>query len=335
MIECIFTLDYELYGDGTGSLRELVYDPAARLRDLFLHHGVRFVNFVEVAELQKIEECATDPAIGLVKRQIRELFEDGFEVGLHLHPQWCNASYRRGRWVLDSSEYNLCTLSEPRLTEIVDGSLRHLGHLVGVPGFTPLSFRAGNWLFQPTQPAASVLAEKGIVIDSSLFKGALLHNHGLDYRRSLTNGPYWRFHDDVNSPDPTGPLTELPIFVRMVPFWRMAKAKRMGFSNPLGSAGQSAVWRINRLRDLLRLRYPLKLDFCRMTLDEMTTTMQATRSESRQRSESVQPVVAIGHTKDLVDLDSVENFLRYLKASHIPISTFADVYPRLESSERS
>ena len=30
MIECIFTLDYEIYGDGTGSLNELVYEPTDR-----------------------------------------------------------------------------------------------------------------------------------------------------------------------------------------------------------------------------------------------------------------------------------------------------------------
>jgi hypothetical protein len=331
VIECVFTLDYELYGDGTGSLRELVYEPAARLRHLFLNHGVRFVNFVEAAELQKIDQFATDPAIGLVKRQIREFFEDGFEIGLHLHPQWCNARYDRDRWILDSAEYNLSRLPRSRLTEIVDGSLDYLRGLVGVPGFSPLSFRAGNWLFQPTQPAANVLAERGIRIDSSLFKGGVLHDHGLDYRRSLANGPFWRFDTDVNIPDPTGALIEMPIFAQMVPFWRMATAKRMGFGNSLGDAGQNVVQKLNRVRDLLRLRYPRKLDFCRMTLGELTATMDAIVSETGPWSDSLQPVVAIGHTKDLVDLDTVESFLVYLKANHIPVSTLADVRPRVES----
>src|SRR6267142_2578118 len=47
MIECIFTLDYEIYGDGTGSLNELVYEPTERLRVVFEKRGVRFVSFVE------------------------------------------------------------------------------------------------------------------------------------------------------------------------------------------------------------------------------------------------------------------------------------------------
>ena len=31
MIECIFTVDYEIYGNGTGALIDLVYEPAKQL----------------------------------------------------------------------------------------------------------------------------------------------------------------------------------------------------------------------------------------------------------------------------------------------------------------
>ena len=67
------------------------------------------------------------------------------------------------------------------LPEIVEGSISFLRQVVGRPDFAPCSFRAGNWLFQPTPTAASVLAENGIKIDSSVFKGGLQHTHRLDY----------------------------------------------------------------------------------------------------------------------------------------------------------
>ena len=51
MIECIFTIDYEIYGNGQGSLQELVYEPARRLMDIFQRADARFVAFVEAAEL--------------------------------------------------------------------------------------------------------------------------------------------------------------------------------------------------------------------------------------------------------------------------------------------
>ena len=160
MIDCIFTLDYEIYGNGTGSLNDVVLEPGEKLREIFQKWDARFVNFVEVAELEQIERHNSDAAIGRVKRQVRELHEKGFEIALHLHPQWCNARYQSGQWMLDLAEYNLCELSAGRIGEIVDRSIDYLRTITGQGDFTPLSFRAGNWLFQPTQRAAYVLSQR-------------------------------------------------------------------------------------------------------------------------------------------------------------------------------
>ena len=115
MIECIFTIDYEIYGNGEGSLKELVFEPAKRLKTIFDEAGAKFVVFVEAAELEKIDTFRTDPAIDQVKDQIREFHQDGYEIALHLHPQWCNARYENEKWNLDYTEYNLCTLPERRI----------------------------------------------------------------------------------------------------------------------------------------------------------------------------------------------------------------------------
>ncbi len=50
MIECVFTLDYEIYGNGQGSLRDLVLDPTQRLAELFQEFGAPFVVFAEAVE---------------------------------------------------------------------------------------------------------------------------------------------------------------------------------------------------------------------------------------------------------------------------------------------
>ena len=70
MIECIFTLDYEIYGNGQGSLKELVYDPAEKLKAIFQKWDSHFVLFVEAAELEMIEAQGSDDAIHMVKQQI-------------------------------------------------------------------------------------------------------------------------------------------------------------------------------------------------------------------------------------------------------------------------
>lgn len=329
MIECIFTLDYEIYGNGTGALRDLVYEPAERLREIFQKWNARFVNFVEVAEFERIDALGTDADIDLVRRQIRELHRDGFETGLHLHPQWCNASFVDGRWVLDDTEYNLCNLPRRRIAEIVETSLDYLRDVVNQSSFTPLSFRAGNWLFQPTQIAANVLAEHSIRLDSSVFKGGLQHNHGLDYRPALRNGHFWSFSSDATEADPGGPWIEVPIYTEMVPPWRMATSKRIGLGNSFGNTGQATSRKMNRVFDFLRFRYPRKFDFCRMTLDELTSMVDRIITKDQEEPASYKPIVAIGHTKDFNDPQTVDAFFSFLRAKKISISTFEAIYPKL------
>jgi len=329
MIEVIFTLDYEIYGDGTGPLRELVYEPTAELCKVFEKWGARFVNFVEVSEFEQIDRAGTDSAIELVKSQVRDMHRAGYEIALHMHPQWYNARFSDGRWQLDYSEYNLCVLPQPRIAELVGRALAYLRHMVGLPDFVPLSFRAGNWLFQPTEAAARELSRRGVRIDSSVFKGGLQHSHKLDYRPAMKNGYYWQFSSDVNMPDSNGPWFELPIYSELVAPWKMATGKRMGMNSSYGPARNDLRKKVNRALDLLRFRYPLKFDFCRMTLPEMTSMLDRVVAEDVDDPEAVRPIVAIGHSKDISDYRSVDSILAFLRDKKISVSTFQRVFDRI------
>ena len=329
MIECIFTVDYEIYGNGEGSLRELVLEPAEKLKIIFRKHNARFVVFVEAAELEIIGSERADQAIGLVERQIREFHGQGFEVGLHLHPQWYNARRKDARRQLDYGEYNLCVLLPDRINQIIDRSIAYLRKVLGASHYIPLSFRAGNWLMQPTAAAAESLAGHGIRIDSSVFKGGLQHQHGLDYRRSRRNGYYWPFSGDVNIPDPKGILLEMPTYTKMVPAWRMLSSKRVGLRQKSAKGHLKRPGRLSRIRDYLRPCQPMKLDFCRLTAKELARMIDEEIGKDRKDPGRFRPIVAIGHTKDLVDLETVESFLSYLRGKGIPVSTFRNVHDRI------
>lgn len=329
MVECVFTIDYEIYGNGTGSLKELIYDPTEKLIRLFRKWDVRFVPYVEVAELDVIGTETTDETVRAIERQIRELHRDGFELGLHLHPQWYNARYTEGYWQLDHDEYNLCTLPKERIESIITRALEYLRRIVVEPDFIPVSFRAGNWLFQPTKTAAEVLSSKGIRVDSSVFKGGFQRKRQLDYRRALKNGACWRFGSDVNVPDSRGSMVEVPIHSEMVPFWRMFTLKRVALQNKAATSLQIPNQKLRRWRDFIRFRYPLKFDFCRMTLSELISMTDRLIRRDKSDPATCRPLVAIGHTKDLVDLETVERFLEYLQTNKIRVSTFAQLLPRL------
>lgn len=333
MIECIFTLDYEIYGDGTGSLQELVYEPTERLKVAFRNRGARFVVFVEVAELEMIEAKQTDPAIDMVKKQIQDLHSEGFEVGLHIHPWWYNARHENGSWSIDYSNYNLCTLPEQRINEIIDRSLTYLRRVLELADFTPFSYRSGHLLFQPTRAVANILSDRGIKVDSSVYKGGLWRQHKLDYRPALKNGYYWRFADYVNKSEADGALMELPIHTTMVPTWEMLTAKRIGLQRKASSVSQSGKKVLNHLTDYLRFRRPLKFDFCAMTSQELRRMVDQLVTEDQRDPALLKPIVAIGHTKDLVDLPTIEAALSYLEEKGIKVTTFQKAYCLCEACQ--
>jgi hypothetical protein len=321
MIECIFTLDYEIYGNGKGSLRDLVLDPTQRLAEVFREFEAPFVVFAEAVEFAKMEEAQSDPDSAGVRAQMRELRAAGHEIALHLHPWWANARYEGGRWRLDWSERNICALQPERVEAIVSEAIRYLRESLNDPHFTPLSFRSGLWVMQPTSVIAEVLARHGVEMDSSLFKGGRVRGLGFDYRPAMANGSSWRFGNDVNMPDPHGTLLEIPIHTQMVPFWRMLSGKRLKLHSKTRKASEGSPLPGN-WRDFVRLRYPRKLDFCRMTLAEMREAITGVLEEKRRWKEH-SPIVAIGHSKDFVDPDAVRSFLAFLQERRVAVTTFS------------
>lgn len=332
MIELILTLDYEIYGNGCGGLAELVLEPTLRLAEILKSHKVNMVVFAEALEFGKIQDYGTDPLISDVNKQIRNLFHDGHEIGLHIHPWWYNGKPVGGGWNLEWNERNICALPYNRILEMVRYAIGYLRRAIGNDTFTPISSRNGLWAMMPTPVMARVLAESGIRIESSVFKGGLTGDIGLDYRRSLRNGYYWRFQDDVNVFDPVGKLIEIPIYSSMVPFWSMLGNKRLAITRKAVQAGPSESPK-RRRSDFLRFRYPRKMDFCRMHRDELLRTIKQLQHADRASPQVYKPVVLIGHSKDLVDFETVDNFISQALEAGIRFGTFATALKSIASQE--
>jgi hypothetical protein len=334
MIEFAFTLDYEIYGNGTGRLRDLVYEPTKELISVFKERDSKFVVFAEALEFKRIEEYGADDTISEVRDQLRRLHDDGFEIGLHLHPWWFNARHEDGCWHLDWTERNLCVASVQRANEVVGCAINYLRDTLVDRCFTPTSFRNGLWLMQPTQPIASVLLNHGVRIDSSVFKGGYIQAIDLDYRPSLNNSYFWLVNDDVNLPDPSGRLLEIPIYTEMVPFWKMLTQKRLALQRKAPSTANGSPLP-SRFLDFARLNYPRKVDFCRMTYRTLQSVIDEIIRMDRHSPQTYKIIVAIGHSKDLIDFDTVRHLLSYLDENGIPVVSFHEVLTRIDHEQNA
>jgi hypothetical protein len=71
-----------------------------------------------------------------------------------------------------------------------------------------------------------------------------------------------------------------------------------------------------------------------MTTKELISFFEIEKKKDKMNPSLFRPIVAIGHTKDLIDLNTVEMFLTYLKKNQIPVSTFRDVYHQIGAIEK-
>lgn len=335
MIEFVFTVDYEIYGNGEGHLRELVYLPAERLRSIFIKHKARFVIFAEVAQLEMIEAYGSDPDIELTKNQLKDFHKAGFELGLHIHPWWYDARYVNGTWALNYDLYNLCTQPRDKIDAFIERSIGYYRRLLDDPGFTPISFRAGHLLFQPTKLLAQVLVEKGIKLDSSFYKGGRWHQYGLDYRRGPKNAPYWRFTDEVTLPELEGALLEIPIYTRMAPIWRLFTSRRIGLQQVGLTTKQTGKKVVRRLRDMARPYYPQKFDIGQMTGSEINHMAERILRNDRKDPFKAEPIVVIMHTKDPIDFPGMESLLDRLEGAGVKTSTLSEIYDKIQGLPES
>jgi hypothetical protein len=67
-----------------------------------------------------------------------------------------------------------------------------------------------------------------------------------------------------------------------------------------------------------------------MTLHELTSMVEGVLRKDREEPYIYRPIVAIGHTKDLTDPQTVDAFLSFLQTKGIKVSTFEEVYPEIQ-----
>jgi hypothetical protein len=114
----------------------------------------------------------------------------------------------------------------------------------------------------------------------------------------------------------------------MVPLWKLTTSKRIGLQRKVPTRTRTGKERFLRILDFLRLHHPLKLDFSRMTMTELTQMFGREIQLDKKNPGLFRPVIAIGHTKDLIDFETVDSLLNYLRRKNISISTFSKIYQK-------
>lgn len=343
MIVLMLTLDYEIYGNGTGSIEDLVVGPTERLLAIADEFGAKVTVFAEVAEFMTMKEShSCRAAIEKVEAQMTSAMVRGHDVQLHFHPQWMNARLGSdGRWLLDYNEYSMAHLPFGKAVEYLRRGKAYLEKLLQRvdQDYVCSAFRAGNWCMVPSGNILKALKTVGIKADSSVFKWGkeqgprAFYNYDDAYSSFM---PWPVDPEDINRRnDGADHILEIPIYTERATFFSMITRKRLalkrlstGTRNDVNPEGRNAL--LVLLGAVCRL-HPKKLDFCKLTLPEMKKMLD--RVIAKNPYGSLLPICSIGHSKEFRFEDDFRGLLEYVNQRYkgiIQFKTFSQVLKELK-----
>ena len=234
MKQILLTLDYELYGNGSGNIYTHIIEPTNSILDIANRYNAKITFFVEIVEFWRIEEewlkgnnmgYETNP-INDIRKQLQDAYRQGHDVQLHIHPQWVDANYVNGKWIVNfddwrlggynkSGEYSLQNLLIKGKTTIEEW-LRPVD-----PTYTCLALRAGGYNIQPSKEIVKAMQLSGIHIDSSIFPGGkelgVLSSY--DYSDINEDMQYW-YVGEILEEQGNSEIIELPIVAFPIRRWK-------------------------------------------------------------------------------------------------------------------
>jgi hypothetical protein len=345
VLNLIFTLDYEIHGNGDGSPYDLIVEPTYRLMTLLEKYGAKLTIHADVAEIlcfkKYYEETGEDKFFYKeIEKQLQEAIRRGHDVQLHIHSSYFNATYNGKSWEQFWPEYNMAALDFQRIDEIISTSKQFLENILKPisADYSCYAFRAANWSMMPTENIYKALIKNGLHVDTSVYKGGRQQgNVDYDYTDAFSHlYAYKADASNINLQDVNGQLTEYPIYTEMRHFWsfitpirlfRMVRAKfhkhksahRVATLSPsTNNSSNKLSWRS------FFVKSPWKLDFNQASGLQLINALKRIKKQTKDKKTSID-VVLIGHSKTFVPYNekSLDKFLYWTsKQTNISFSHF-------------
>jgi hypothetical protein len=343
--QLVFTVDYELFGNGCGDVRQHITGPMERMCRMAEKFESPISIYFELEEYLAFERHAAelqrtlgyDPAEAM-RRQAAELAARGHDIQLHLHPQWNRGRYDGSAWQLTDSCLTVDALFETQeeTTAFIRERRCALEELSGKP---VLAYRAGGFAAQPGKKLLLALEATGFAIESSVVRGLHLEKPvQIDYRRAPDRRRLWRISDAVDREDLAGRLWEIPIHSVMGRRYQQLSFNRLKakFSRNVPKARQREI--INQLgvnRDPVSMLsflwrpVPIKLDYHNLS---PATLFRMILEAPPPLEGDLDVLVLIGHTKEHINDEAFEHFLKLVAAdSSLQVVSLTEIANQLRA----
>lgn len=306
------TIDYELFGDGSGNVYREQIIPTNQLMDICEQYNARLTIYFEYGQFLAFEKfAAVDPNLKManiaIVEQLQEAIKRGHDIQLHLHPTWIDAVYEPQKgFKLDSSKFDITYLKYGQIVENLAKGKFFLENLLRPinKSYRCIAFRSGAWSANDSSKLVSALQETGFKIDSTVAKGAHLNSaYGTFDFREYTNKPCWFVSENLCIEDKITPtILELPILTKISifsQFYYLSKKRkfvnsivRNFYKTKLTDRGSSML---SRLVKILSRDFVLA-DFNFLPSDTIYRMIKSEYNKMKSR-DYVIPITLIGHSK--------------------------------------
>ena len=227
-MQIFITYDYELFfGTPSGTVEKCIIEPTNRLREIANRTNVKFVFFIDVGYLKKLNELKdvhvkVAHEYNLISQQIQTLVNEGHDCQLHIHPHWEDSTHNGEQWIMHVNRYKLVDFNDQEIERIV---LEYQDILHNITKKPVNIYRAGGWCLQPFSRIKKAFDKAALKLDSSVFPGGKFTagNYFYDFT-STPQKSIWNFQDDLCVENASGQFKEYPISsYKYSPlfFWRL------------------------------------------------------------------------------------------------------------------
>ena len=349
MRNIVISVDYEIFGNGTGDVRRHVIDPTARMAEICERNESPLTIFFEVEEYLAFRryrdelkrDLGYDPA-NEIREQLISLLEKGHDVQLHLHPDWYGCRYDNGNWILDRDKRAVDflfstkeeTISYIRERKQVIEEMRRAAEVDP----TVSTYRAGAFWAQPGEKLLPALAANDIWIDSSVVceLHRIIGSRSFDFRGAPMGRRHWKVCDEVSVEDNNGAVWEFPIYSRQHARYRQITWKRLmaKFSRNVPRQRQKEMVDEMGIKGpysfvrFLTERFPEKFDYHNLSPEMLH---RWAKSAERPEAGELDVLVSIGHTKEHMDDEPFARFVsKFASDSDLKVIGFNEVAEMLE-----
>jgi hypothetical protein len=344
-IHLAFVDDWELSGNGSGDIRALQFQPMRKLVEIYDRYGIRGSFNAEVMQQLAFREYQDThselrPLADEWDTVVRETYQKGHDIQLHIHPQWSNAQYADGKWKL-TADWSILNYAPEDAYQMLLAGKRYLEDLLRPvdANYRVRSFRSGSWCIAPSPHMLNLLVKLGIVFDMSIVGGVHYDtkNIQLDYRDCEEDFlPYFPIMTDARR------VSDKPESIICVPTNHFYGSRRQVFKHHVtqvmgkvtkGISSNNAQtdvrsvevygqeWAQKRhtspvtrlyekgLMPYLKGKYLIS-DLAQLDYSLLKEMLLSIRRRARASGLTDVPVILENHTKDVRDFSHIERFMK-------------------------